>query len=128
MNSSQRVPTAVRITVLLRLLSEGYEDAFASRPEWLELPADDFAELHNAVGPDHAAQLVEAAGLRQGSDYTAGGLAGTVSLAPAAHSGVLGLLGLASLPPDVIVRQGPDGPRYAVPDDWFVTTPTAAPN
>lgn len=127
MDSTQRVPTAVRITVLLRLLSEGYEDAFASRPEWLELPADDFAELRDAVGPDHAAQLVEAAGLREGSDYTAGGAAGTVTLTDAAHSGVLGLLGLAALPPDVIVEQNSDGPRYAVPDDWFDTRPASGP-
>ncbi|HEY2958808.1 MAG TPA: hypothetical protein VGM21_11470 [Actinomycetota bacterium] len=123
MNSSQRVPTAVRITVLLRLLSEGYEDAFHSRPEWLELPAEDLAELHDTVGPEHAAQLAEAAGLRRGSDYTAGGAAGTVTLTAAAHSGVLGLLGLASLPPDVLVQQTPQGPRYAVPEDWFETVP-----
>jgi hypothetical protein len=128
MDSTQRVPTAVRITVLLRLLSEGYEDAFASRPQWLELPADDFDELHRAVGPDHAAQLVEAAGLRKGSDYTAGGTSGTVTLTDAAHRGVLGLLGLAALPPDVVVRQGPDGPRYAVPDDWFDTTAASGPS
>jgi hypothetical protein len=128
MDSTQRVPTAVRITVLLRLLSEGYEDAFASRPQWLELPADDFDELHRTVGPDHAAQLVEAAGLRKGSDYTAGGTSGTVTLTDAAHRGVLGLLGLAALPPDVVVRQGPDGPRYAVPDDWFDTTAASGPS
>jgi hypothetical protein len=123
MNSSQRVPTAVRITVLLRLLSEGYEDAFHSRPEWLELPAEDLAELHDTVGPEHAAQLAEAAGLRRGSDYTAGGATGTVTPPAAAHSGVLGLLGLASLPPDVLVQQTPQGPRYAVPEDWFETVP-----
>ncbi len=53
----------------------------------------------------------------------AGGPAGTVSLAAAAHEGVLGLLGVAALPPDVIVEQTADGPRYHVPEDWFLATP-----
>jgi hypothetical protein len=130
MDPSQRIPSrippGVRVTVLLRLLIEGYEDAFERKPQWLELPSADLAELHDAVGPDHAAKLVDSAGLREGSDYTAGGPLGRVSLAPAAHAGLLGLLGLASLPPDVIIDHTPEGPRYAVPDDWFVTTPTPA--
>jgi hypothetical protein len=128
MDPSQRIPSrlpaGVRITVLLRLLIEGYEDAFERKPEWLELPAADLAELNDAVGADHAAKLVDATGLRQGGSYTAGGAAGTVTLAPAAHNGLLGLLGLAALPPDVVIDHTPDGPRYAVPDDWFVTTPS----
>jgi hypothetical protein len=128
MDPSQRIPSrlppGVRITVLLRLLIEGYEDAFERKPEWLELPAADLAELNDAVGADHAAKLVDATGLRQGGNYTAGGAPGTVTLAPAAHNGLLGLLGLAALPPDVVIDHTPDGPRYAVPDDWFVTTPS----
>jgi hypothetical protein len=128
MDPSQRIPSrippGVRVTVLLRLLVEGYEDAFGRKPEWLELPAADLAELNDAVGPDHAAQLVDATGLRPGGDYTAGGPPGTVTLAAAAHNGLLGLLGLAALPPDVIIDHTPEGPRYAVPDDWFVTAPS----
>jgi len=128
MDPSQRIPSrippGVRVTVLLRLLVEGYEDAFERKPDWLALPADDLAELNDAVGPDHAAKLVDAAGLRAGGDYTAGGPLGTVTLAPAAHDGLLGLLGLAALPPDVIVDRTPEGPRYAVPDDWFVAIPS----
>jgi hypothetical protein len=45
-----------------------------------------------------------------------------VRLAAAAHEGVLGLLGVAALPPDVIIEQTDDGPRYRVPEDWFLTT------
>jgi hypothetical protein len=45
-----------------------------------------------------------------------------VRLAAAAHEGVLGLLGVAALPPDVIIEQTDDGPRYHVPEDWFLTT------
>jgi SAM-dependent methyltransferase len=37
--------------------------------------------------------------------------------------GVLGLLGVAALPPDVIVEQTDEGPRYHVPDDWFLAIP-----
>ena len=48
-------------------------------------------------------------------------------LAAAAHEGVLGLLGLAALPPDVVVEETPEGPRYHVPEDWFLTTPAADP-
>jgi hypothetical protein len=128
MDPSQRIPSrlppGVRITVLLRLLIEGYEDAFERKPEWLELPAADLAELNDAVGADHAAKVAGATGLRPGGSYTAGGPPGTVTLAPAAHNGLLGLLGLAALPPDVIIDHTPDGPRYAVPDDWFVVAPS----
>jgi hypothetical protein len=128
MDPSQRIPSrippGVRVTVLLRLLVEGYEDAFERKPAWLALPAADLAELNQTVGADYASKLVDAAGLREGSDYTAGGPLGTVTLTPAAHNGLLGLLGLAALPPDVIIDHTPEGPRYAVPDDWFVTVPS----
>jgi hypothetical protein len=128
MDPSQRIPSrippGVRVTVLLRLLIEGYQDAFERKPEWLELPAADLAELNDAVGADHAAELVDATGLRQGGNYTAGGPLGMVTLAPAAHNGLLGLLGLAAIPPNVIIEHTPDGPRYAVPDDWFVVAPS----
>ena len=33
--SNPPVSPAVRITVLLRLASEGFQDAFGARPEWL---------------------------------------------------------------------------------------------
>lgn len=56
-------------------------------------------------------------------DLAAGGPAGKVTLAAAAHEGVLGLLGVAALPPDVIVEQTDEGPRYHVPDDWFLAIP-----
>ena len=122
--SNPPVSPAVRITVLLRLVSEGFQDAFAARPAWLEIPAVDLAELREIVGVERVEQLRSATGLREGAAYTAGGPAGTVTLAAAAHEGVLGLLGLAALPPDVLVEEAPDGtPRYHVPEDWFVTAP-----
>ena len=121
---SPQPPPAVRITVLLRLASEGYQDAFGVEPQWLEAPADDLAELRAEVGDARMAQLGRSTGLRAGRGYAAGGAAGVVRLTPAAHAGVLGLLGLAALPPDVLVDQTPQGePRYAVPDDWFAVTP-----
>ena len=46
-----------------------------------------------------------------------------VRLSAAAHEGVLGLLGVAALPPDVVIEQTDEGPRYHVPEDWFLTTP-----
>jgi hypothetical protein len=122
--SNPPVSPAVRITVLLRLVSEGFQDAFAARPDWLEIPAVDLAELREIVGVERVEQLRNATGLREGGAYTAGGPAGTVTLAAAAHEGVLGLLGLAALPPDVIVEETPGGdPRYHVPEDWFLTAP-----
>jgi hypothetical protein len=121
--SNPPVSPAVRITVLLRLVSEGFQDAFAARPAWLEVPAVDLAELREIVGVERVEQLRAATGLREGAAYTAGGPAGTVTLAAAAHEGVLGLLGLAALPPDVVVEETADGARYHVPEDWFVATP-----
>ncbi|HZD01298.1 MAG TPA: hypothetical protein VFA46_14240 [Actinomycetes bacterium] len=117
------VPPAVRITVLLRLVSEGFQDAFAVGPTWLELPAADLAELQEAVGSDRVEQLTRTIGLREGSDYQAGGPAGTVSLSDAAHKGVLGLMGLAALPSDVVVEETAEGARYQVPEDWFIAQP-----
>ena len=46
-----------------------------------------------------------------------------MTLAAAAHEGVLGLLGLAALPPDVLVEETPGGARYHVPEDWFIAAP-----
>ena len=46
--SNPPVSPAVRITVLLRLDSEGFQDAFDTRPEWLEAPPVDLAELRRA--------------------------------------------------------------------------------
>ena len=123
--SNPPVSPAVRITVLLRLVSEGFQDAFAARPAWLEAPAVDLAELREIVGVARVEQLRSATGLREGAAYTAGGPAGTVTLTAAAHEGVLGLLGLAALPPDVVVEETPDGSRYHVPDDWFAATPAS---
>ena len=120
--SNPPVSPAVRITVLLRLASEGFQDAFAARPEWLEAPPVDLAELREVVGVERIGQLREATGLREGEGYAAGGPPGVVRLAAAAHEGVLGLLGVAALPPDVIIEQTDDGPRYHVPEDWFLTT------
>jgi hypothetical protein len=119
--SNPPMSPAVRITVLLRLVSEGFQDAFAARPAWLEAPAVDLAELREVVGVERVEQLRGATGLREGAAYTAGGPAGTVTLAAAAHEGVLGLLGLAALPPGVVVEETPEGSRYHVPEDWFVT-------
>jgi hypothetical protein len=118
---------AVRITVLLRLVTEGFQDAFGTRPEWLEAPPVDLAELREVVGVERIGQLRRATGLREGETYAAGGPAGRVSLAAAAHEGVLGLLGVAAMPPDVVVEQTPEGPRYHVPEDWFLTTPAGEP-
>jgi hypothetical protein len=123
--SNPPVSPAVRITVLLRLVSEGFQDAFETRPDWLEVPPVDLAELREVVGVERIGQLRDATGLREGGSYAAGGPAGQVSLAAAAHEGVLGLLGVAALPADVIVEQTAEGPRYHVPDDWFITTPAA---
>ncbi|HEX8861486.1 MAG TPA: hypothetical protein VGC06_20780 [Actinomycetes bacterium] len=114
---------AVRITILLRLASEGYQDAFAARPEWLELPGVDLAELREAVGPERVEQLAHTIGLRQGDGYRAGGAAGTVALSEDAHKGVLGLMGVAAMPPEVLVEETAEGPRYKVPEDWFITQP-----
>jgi len=47
--SNPPVSPAVRITVLLRLASEGFQDAFGTRPEWLEAPPVDLAELREVV-------------------------------------------------------------------------------
>ena len=114
---------AVRITVLLRMASEGFVDAFGADPAWVAAPAVDHDELHQLVGPARFAAMAERIGLRSGDRYRAGGPAGTVDLAPAALEGVLGLLGLAALPPDVLVDETPEGPRYSVPDSWFEVTP-----
>jgi hypothetical protein len=122
--SNPPVSPAVRITVLLRLVSEGFQDAFETRPLWLEVPAVDLAELREVVGVQRVEQLRGATGLREGAEYAAGGPAGTVTLAPAAHQGVLGLLGMAALPADVLVEETDQGPRYQVPEDWFVATPS----
>ena len=121
--SNPPVSPAVRITVLLRLVSEGFQDAFAARPAWLEAPAVDLAELREIVGVERVEQLRSATGLREGATYAAGGPAGTMTLAAAAHESVLRLLGLAALPPNVVVEETPDGARYHVPKDWFVTAP-----
>jgi hypothetical protein len=126
--SNPPVSPAVRITVLLRLVSEGFQDAFGAGPEWLEAPPVDLAELREVVGVERIGQLRDATGLREGEGYAAGGPPGVVRLAAAAHEGVLGLLGVAALPPDVIIEQTAEGPRYHVPDDWFLTTPADGPS
>jgi hypothetical protein len=120
---SPLVSPAVRVTILLRLVSEAFEDAFSSRPVWLELPGIDLAELRQAVGPERVEQLTRTIGLREGSTYQAGGPPGTVTLSEAAHKGVLALMGLSSMPPDVRVEETDDGPRFHVPEDWFITAP-----
>jgi hypothetical protein len=125
LSGNPMVPPAVRITVLLRLVSEGYQDAFGAGPSWLELPGGDLAELRQAVGPDRVEQLSHSIGLCEGSQYQAGGPAGTVCLSEAAHQGVLGLMGLAALPEDVLVEETDEGARYQVPDDWFIAEPAA---
>ena len=77
--SNPPVSPAVRITVLLRLVSEGFQDAFGARPEWLEAPPVDLAELREVVGVERIGQLRAATGLREGSKgYAAGGPAGVV--------------------------------------------------
>src|SRR6266511_3066621 len=102
------VSPAVRITILLRLVSEGFEEAFASRPDWLELPGVDLAELRQAVGDERVAQLTRSIGLREGEAYQAGGPPGTVALSEAAHKGVLALMGrpLLDLACDALVKAG----------------------
>jgi hypothetical protein len=117
------VSPAVRITILLRLASEGYQDAFAARPEWLELPGVDLAELREAVGAERVEQLAHTIGLRQGDGYRAGGAAGTLALSEDAHKGVLGLMGVAAMPPEVLVEETAEGPRYQVPEEWFIAQP-----
>jgi hypothetical protein len=117
------VSPAVRITILLRLVSEGFEEAFASRPDWLELPGVDLAELRQAVGDERVEQLTRSIGLREGEAYQAGGPPGTVALSEAAHKGVLALMGLSAMPPDVKVEETGDGPRFQVPEEWFITSP-----
>jgi hypothetical protein len=124
-DSSPMIPPAVRITVLLRLVSEGFQDAFGTGPAWLELPAADLTALRQAVGDDRVEQLTSTIGLREGDEYRAGGAAGTVSLSDAAHSGVLGLMGLAAIPADVLVEETDGVARYKVPDDWFIAQPAA---
>jgi hypothetical protein len=114
---------AVRITVLLRLVGEGFADAFGTEPDWVEAPAEAHDQLHDVVGQAQFAAVAGHIGLRRGQAYRAGGPAGTVDLAPDALAGVDGLLGLAPLPADVLVDQTPDGPSYQVPDTWFVVTP-----
>jgi hypothetical protein len=121
--SNPPVSPAVRITVLLRLATEGYQDAFGAKPAWLELPPADLAELREALGEQRVEQLRQAIGLREGQAYVAGGAAGTVTLSEQALTGVLGLMGLAALPEDVLVEETPEGPRYRVPEDWFVAAP-----
>jgi hypothetical protein len=117
------VPPAVRITVLLRLVSEGFQDTFGVGPTWLELPAPDMATLRQAVGSERVEQLTRTVGLREGAAYQAGGPAGRVSLSDAAYDGVLGLMGLAALPSDVLVEETAEGARYQVPEDWFIAEP-----
>lgn len=114
---------AVRITVLLKVAGEGFEDAFGVSPAWLEAPAGEFEELRSLVGPVQFERLVTRTGLRQGTGWRAGGPPGTVDLTTDALDGVLGLLGLAPIPPDVLVDETPDGPRYQVPDTWFAVSP-----
>ena len=116
---------AVRITVLLRMVSEGFQDAFGSDPAWVQAPAGDRDELRETIGDERFAKVSERIGLQPGERYRAGGPAGTVELAPAAVKGVLGLLGLAALPAEVLVEEGPDGARFHVPDDWFLVSPAA---
>ncbi len=125
LSGNPMVAPAVRITVLLRLVSEGFQDAFGAGPSWLELPAADLAELRRSVGSDRVEQLTHTVGLREGNQYQAGGPAGTICLSEAAHQGVLGLMGLAALPSDVLVEETAEGARYQVPDDWFIAEPAA---
>lgn len=117
------VSPAVRITILLRLVSEGFEDAFGGRPAWLQMPEVDLSELREAVGPDRVDQLTQTIGLREGDSYQAGGPPGTVALSEAAHTGVLALMGLSAMPPDVDIEETEDGPRFQVPEDWFIAEP-----
>ena len=76
--SNPPVSPAVRITVLLRLASEGFQDAFGASPQWLEAPPVDLAELREVVGVERIGQLRQATGLREGEGYAAGGPAGVV--------------------------------------------------
>jgi hypothetical protein len=116
---------AVRITVLLRLASEGFADAFGADPAWVEAPAAEHDRLEALVGGVQFAGVAANLGLRRGERYRAGGPAGTVELAGAALDGVDGLLGQAPMAPDVLVEETPDGPGYQVPDTWFVVVPAA---
>src|SRR6266536_2618240 len=77
LSGNPMVAPAVRITVLLRLVSEGFQDAFGAGPSWLELPAADLAELRRSVGSDRVEQLTHTVGLREGNQYQAGGPGGT---------------------------------------------------
>ncbi|HEV8653463.1 MAG TPA: hypothetical protein VG276_29700 [Actinomycetes bacterium] len=120
-------PALRRISVLVKLAAEGFQDAFGARPDWFEVPAEDLGTLQEEVGAAWAERVSGVMGLRAGAGYVAGGPAGTVALAQAAHDGVLGLLGLAALPPDVLVEETPGGPRYLVPEEWFVAGPAGDP-
>jgi hypothetical protein len=120
---SPLVSPAVRITILLRLVSEGFEDAYSVRPSWLELPGVDLVDLRQLVGPERVEQLTHTVGLREGESYRAGGLPGTVALSEAAHEGVLALMGLSAMPADVKVEETADGPRFQVPEEWFIVQP-----
>lgn len=124
MNPEAQSP-AVRITVLLKLAREGFEDAFGAEPDWVEVPAADYRELRDVVGPDRLERLHERIGLRSGETFRAGGPAGTVTLTSVALHGALGLIGLAALPPDVQIHETPSGPQYSVPDTWFHAEPAA---
>src|SRR5919204_527538 len=72
--SNPPVSPAVRITVLLRLATEGFQDAFGERPAWLQAPPVDLAELREVVGVDRVEQLRRSTGLREGAGYAAGGV------------------------------------------------------
>jgi hypothetical protein len=121
--NAQAQSPAVRITVLLKLAREGFQDAFGAEPEWVEAPSADYQELRDVVGPDRLGRLQERIGLREGETFRAGSPAGTVTLTPAARHGALGLIGLAALDPDVRIHETPNGPQYHVPDTWFSATP-----
>ena len=66
--SNPPVSPAVRITVLLRLAGEGFQDVFGTSPQWLEAPPVDLAELREVVGVERIGQLREATGLREGEE------------------------------------------------------------
>ena len=91
--SNPPVSPAVRITVLLRLASEGFQDAFGARPEWLEAPPVDLAELREVVGVERIGQLREATGLREGEGYAAGGPPGWCAWPPPPTKGSWGCSG-----------------------------------
>ena len=106
----------------------GRQAPYALIPNIEEMHPVDLAELREVVGVERIGQLRDATGLREGEGYAAGGPPGVVRLAAAAHEGVLGLLGVAALPPDVVIEQTAEGPRYHVPEDWFLTTPAGGPS